>query len=141
MGLLDGAQSICELHQKIIVSRDNGSECKHVAINDQLKCMRQYKLDGEVFKNEKSCDFLLLNDTDKDAYFIELKGRHIELAIYQLQESFNRVRPELAGYNDLYRLVASKVKSHGVQSSIFRKFKIKKGKRFKCGVTVIEENV
>ncbi len=68
----------CEGKQSSFVSSENG--CKHEGKNSSHDEVRQFKVDGEVFpkKNPKiRCDWLLLNDTKKHAYYIELKGSDI----------------------------------------------------------------
>ena len=70
MTLLDQHDSLCEKNQKVIVSRDKGTSSKeHRADNSEHRYdVRQYQLDGVVVKNEKCCDFLLLNDSLRRAY-------------------------------------------------------------------------
>lgn len=64
------------------VSSENG--CKHEAKNPDKKAIRQFKVDGEVFPkghDPERCDWLLLDDTKGNAYYIELKGSDIPHAI------------------------------------------------------------
>lgn len=57
-------KSRCKETQKIIVSQDNKSSRKHIAHNDGGFRVRHYRLDGDLVKQEKCCDFLLLNDSN-----------------------------------------------------------------------------
>ena len=126
--LLQNEKSRCKKDQKIIVSRDERVKREHRATNSHGKYeVRQYKLDGELVKNKKCCDFLLLNDSLKKAYFIELKGSNIDEAIPQLESAEVMFRAELSGYIILYRIVCSKVRAHKVNSNNFRKFRAKVG--------------
>lgn len=139
--ILNKAKSKCKKNQKEIVSRDKGSSRKHKAINEQGYDVRQYKLDGEVVKNQKCCDFLLLNDSLKKAYFIEVKGGNIDEAVPQLQAGENLCRTELKGYGFYYRIICSKVRTHNVEKNVFRKFKRSCGNHLKCSTNYMEENL
>ena len=116
-------RSLCEKNQKIIVSKDNGESREHRAINPDRKFeVRQYKLDGDILKQTKTCDFLLLNDTKKNAYLIELKGKKNDDAIDQLLAGERFCRKYFADYTFLYRIVCSKVKTHKLNANKVRKF-------------------
>lgn len=138
--LLTKEKSRCEEHQKVIVSRDNVTKREHRAINqEQRYVVRHYKLDGDLVKQQKCCDFLLLNDSLKKAYFIELKGSNMDEAIPQLENGAKLCAQELDGYTFLYRIVPSKVRTHKVESSKFRKFKDRCGSRLKYQTNRMEE--
>lgn len=80
--LLTEERSLCEKNQSIVVSRDRGTAREHRAVNpDRRYSLRHYKMDGDLIKQEKCCDYLLVNDSSKKAYFIELKGRNIDDAV------------------------------------------------------------
>lgn len=140
--LLVPEKSLCEKRQKIIISRDKHSKVEHRAYNLERKYdVRHYRLDGDLIKQEKCCDFLLLNDTLKNAYFIELKGANIDEAVPQLQNAVSLCREELKGYECLLRIVCSKVRTHMVESNTFRKFKARWGSKLKCQADVLEETL
>lgn len=103
--LLVDFDSLCEKRQKEIVSRDRGSPCEHRAANSGGNLVRQYKIDGVVIKDGIKCDFLLLNDEKKTAYYIELKGSDILKAIQQVEETARRLGRQLLNYTQLYRIV------------------------------------
>lgn len=135
-------KSLCSPNQKVIVSRDKGTSRTHQATNpEQQYIVRHYKLDGELIKNKTCCDFVLLNDTLKNAYFIELKGGHIDDAVPQLEEGARICQPDLCGYTFYYRIVASKVRTHDVQKNSFRRFKDKHGSKLKYQTNFMEENL
>ena len=139
--LLTKDKSRCEEYQKIIVSRDTGSR-EHKAINpEQRYKVRQYKLDGDLIVQQKCCDFLVLNVSSKNAYFIELKGSNIDEAISQLENGATLCKAELNGYTFFYRIVASKVRTHQVESNKFRKFKDKYGSNLKYQTNRMEETL
>lgn len=140
--LLPQEKSLCKNDQKIIVSKDKGSSRRHRAINTgQQYYMRQYRLDGDIVRHQKCCDFLLLNDTLKNAYFIELKGGNIHDAVTQLEAGEQICRAELSGYELYYRIICSKVRTHNVQKNVFRKFKEKCGSRLICAENSLEEKM
>lgn len=88
---LDDCVSHCTPTQKSVVSTDGGKCCKHIAQNPLGKSLLHYHVDGDVISGTETqkCDWLLLNETDKHAYFIELKGSGCDLqkAIHQLEST------------------------------------------------------
>lgn len=139
--LLLEEKSQCEKQQKIIVSKDNRTPREHRALNPERYFVRQYKLDGNLIKNQKCCDFLVLNDSLKNAYFIELKGCNIDEAIPQLQGGLEKCRTELREYTIYFRIVVSKVCTHNLQKNTFRKFKDKYGNYLKYTTAKMEETL
>ena len=128
--LLTQDKSICEKRQKVVVSKDDKQSRVHRAINPEQKYdLRHYRLDGDLIKYEKCCDFLLLNDSLQKAYFIELKGENIDEAVEQLEAAALKLRSELKDYLCLYRIVSSRVPTHKVHSMKYRKFQEKCGAR------------
>ena len=140
--LLTPDKSVCERRQKIIVSKDQREQRQHRAENpDQKYEVRHYRLDGDLVSQTTCCDFLLINDTTKKAYFIELKGRHLDDAVPQLEEGFKLFRTELEGCSFYFRIVASKVRTHAVNSPGFRKFKDKWGSRLKYNSRTLKDTL
>lgn len=130
--LLTPENSLCEKNQAIVVSRDRGAQREHRANNPQRKFdLRHYKLDGVLIKQTTCCDYLLVNDSRKKAYFIELKGGNIDDAVDQLEAGEQMCIAELGGYSLFYRIVCSKAKTHKIRNIKFRKF------REKCGTRLI----
>ena len=120
--MFENNESLCDPYAKIIVSKDKGEVRKHIAINpDQSFCVRQYRLDGGIFDNVMCCDFLLLNDTSKIAYYIELKGKDIGHAAKQLQAGEKLCHDELTDYKSLYRIVARKMQTQKAYPMEYRK--------------------
>ena len=66
----------CKEHQKEIHSKENNSE--HIAVNVDEDSVRQIKIDGDIlpadYNQERRADYLVLDETKKTAYLIELKG-------------------------------------------------------------------
>lgn len=83
----------------------------------------------------------MLNDTRKNAYFIELKGRNIDEAAAQLTNGAKLFRSELKDYEFFYRIVSSKVRTHDIQKNEFRKFKDACGSRLKYQTNLMEEKL
>ena len=128
-------KSSCQEKQKIIISKEKAS--KHIANNVDEDFVRQFRIDGYVItENIKKCDFLVLNDNKKDAYFIELKGNDISGAIEQLSQTVKILENDLIGYDKKLRIVFSgKVKSGTVLE-----WKIKH-KNLKAEREKLEENI
>lgn len=88
------------------VSSENG--CKHIGRNVSGHEIRQFKIDGEVItKNADTarCDYLLLNDDAKSAYYIELKGSDLEKAIQQIESTVRMLQDSLTGYATYRRII------------------------------------
>ena len=88
------------------VSSENG--CKHIGRNVSGHEIRQFKSDGEVIaKNADTvrCDYLLLNDEAKRAYYIELKGSDLEKAIQQIDATVRMLQDSLTGYATYRRII------------------------------------
>lgn len=129
---LTSGNSLCEKNQAIVVSRDRGAQREHRADNPQRKFdLRHYKLDGVLIQQTTCCDYLLVNDSRKKAYLIELKGENINDAVDQLEAGEQKCKEELKGYRFFYRIVCSKAKTHKIQNIKFRRF------REKCGARLI----
>ena len=102
------------------VSEENNR--KHIAVNMDKDDIYHIKIDGVVIAKRitgtKRVDYLLLDETKKTAYLIELKGCHVEEAFKQLEVSHNHLKPLLPGYDIKWRLVhrsrASDVKTNSV---------------------------
>lgn len=134
--------SCCKTNQAVVLSQDSGETRKHYAYNPGGNFnLRHYKLDGELFKQSKCCDYLLVNDSCKKAYFIELKGKALDAAVVQLEAGEEKCKGELTGYSFLYRIICSKAKTHQINSTKVRKFKDKHGKRFMIKEERMEETL
>lgn len=88
------------------VSTEN--RCTHIAENPNGKNVRQFKVDGEVFPSggngPKRCDYLILDDSTRHAYYIELKGSDIRRAIQQVESSIAEINPSI-GYEIHSRII------------------------------------
>lgn len=140
--LLTLEKSLCEKNQATVVSRDKGNQRQHRATNPKRKYdLRHYQLDGDLFENEKMCDFLLLNDSKRKAYFIELKGGKIDDAVEQLEAGERKLRRELKEYTLFYRIVCSKARTHKMRDDKLRKFKDKHGPRLRIKEMILSETL
>lgn len=59
----------------------------------------------EKQKTIRKCDFLLINDTKRDAYLIEVKGTDLLSTIEQLEKTEEVLGADLKGYQKKYRIV------------------------------------
>lgn len=115
--------SLCEERQRIIVSRDAGQRREHRANNENRKRVRHYKIDGCVIRDDSTrCDYLLINEDQRYAYLIELKGSDIEHALEQLETTAVRLRTDLQVYTVKFRLVYSRARTQAIQGTKFKKF-------------------
>ena len=121
--ILDESKSICEKHQKIIVSEEN--KRKHVANNDDGNLVRHFRIDGGIVPASSSvlrCDYLVINLEKKNAYPIELKGTDVKHAVDQIRSTITYLGSELSLYTILPRIIYNS-NTHGVRDSKVRSLK------------------
>lgn len=105
------------------------NHCRHEMHNPRRDMGRQFQVDGGVFPKGgglERCDWLLLNDTRKDAYYIELKGKDIHKAISQIENTIREIHPSIQDY-DVYCRIVYHTNSHHVTGSEVTQWK----KRYK----------
>lgn len=136
-------KSECSPNQKRIVSRERGENREHIAINpDGRFVVRHYRLDGNIITNQTCCDYLLINDSAKKVYYIELKGKNIERAVEQLLAAEKICHSELKYYVSYYRIVSSKSPTHNNEPKKLRNLKDRYGtKRVICKERRLEETL
>ena len=121
--ILDESKSICEKHQKIIVSEEN--KRKHIANNDGGNLVHHFKIDGGIVPASSSmsrCDYLVINLEKKNAYPIELKGTDVKHAVDQIRSTITYLGGELSSYTILPRIIYNST-THDVRDSKVRSFK------------------
>ena len=138
---LNSFGSLCSKNQRIIVSKDKGSPCKHIANNIHLAYVTHYMIDGYVLTEGIRCDFLLINEDTKTGYLIELKGSDLVKASRQLEETEKALKQHLTHYQIMYRIIMRKSSTHAIHSSAFRSFQARKGKQLICHNNEIEEDI
>lgn len=140
--MLENFNSICEEKQKIIVSRDSGETRIHRAFNVNDNFVRHYRIDGVVImdQNEKKCDFLLLNDTKKVAYIIEVKGTDLNTALKQLENTERLLAEDLVGFMKKIRIVY-RANTHAIHSNEYKKFCLRHNGNVIAKTNVLEEKI
>lgn len=97
--------------------RSSENRCTHIGMNRNAYDVRQFRIDGDVYSKTDSasrCDYLLLNDSKTDAYFIELKGSDIKKAIQQIDSTIADILPSIHNYT-VYPRVIYHSGSHSIQ--------------------------
>ncbi|MCM1045862.1 MAG: hypothetical protein NC417_10160 [Candidatus Gastranaerophilales bacterium] len=138
---LIGFESICSKDAAQIVSRDRGNPQYHRGINSGRVYVSHYKIDGVVIKSGNRCDYLLMNETARIAYLIELKGSDLIKAVKQLEVTEQVLMQQLSGYSLRYRIVANKCRTQEIRSSEYRKYQIRWHKRLMLRTGYIEEEI
>lgn len=126
---------------QIFTSEEN--KCKHIGYNVNRHSIRHYLVDkGIIPQNdpEERCDYLLLNDTDKRAYYIELKGSDLEKAIQQIDNTIRLLHSEISSYTVFPRIVYYSG-THDIHGSKVTKWKAKYRQRVIIRSKKIEENI
>ena len=112
--------------------RSSENRCTHIGKNSDRNQVRQFKVDGEIFKSgtrDPRCDFLLVNDTKKTSYYIELKGSDIPKAIDQIDHSVADLSPSLPGYK-VFRRIVYRTGTHKVNEAKVLKWKKQHGPKY-----------
>ena len=121
-----------------IVSEENG--CKHVGINDQSHEIRQFQIDGGAITGTAvlRCDYLVVNDTARRAYYIELKGSDVKKAMRQIDNTVAMTK-DLDGYTVFPRIIFKG--TINVNTSERTKWSAKRGGRVIIKRGQIEESI
>jgi len=138
---LKGFESLCAKNAHQIISKDRKNPQYHKAVNKENNDVTQYQIDGIVLKDGTRCDYLLMNETKKVAYLIELKGSDLVKAAEQLENTEKMLRQELFGYSLRYRIVANKCKTQEIRSSAYRKYQMLWKGRLLQKTGFIKENI
>ena len=139
---LSGFKSLCHPKAKIIVSKDTGGEQVHRAFNTSAYEVTHYKIDGVVIKDGRRCDYVLLNEDKRAAYFIELKGQDLGWAAQQIEATESALKTSLANYPDRkYRIVTNKCRTHNIENSSFKRYRERWGNKLKYRTRLIEDNL
>lgn len=138
---LKGFESLCAKNAHQIISKDRKNPQYHKAVNKENNDVTQYQIDGIVLKDGTRCDYLLMNETKKVAYLIELKGSDLVKAAEQLENTEKMLRQELFGHSLRYRIVANKCKTQEIRSSAYRKYQMLWKGRLLQKTGFIKENI
>ena len=125
------------------VSKDK--HCTHIGNNVNACYVEQYKVDGEVFpvgSGPERCDFLLLNENARTAYYIVLKGSSIPKAIQQLNNTVSMLRARHPQCDKIFYRIIYRSGSHETNSSETLRWKKKVGiDRVVIKSQKLEENI
>ena len=107
---------ICEKINQFSIEKDNkkltlidkkGGKSKYLIENDSLKKFKQINFEEDIFTNDASkCDFGI--KTDKNVFFIELKGSDVKSGVVQLLETIKATEKCFLELNFKARLIISK---------------------------------
>ncbi|MCD7965898.1 MAG: hypothetical protein LUG90_09045 [Clostridiaceae bacterium] len=140
--MLNDYQSLCQPQAKVVVSRDSGAKRTHRAINADEDFVRHYRIDGDVIRDKtiRKCDFLLLNDTKKNAYLIEVKGTDLLSSVAQLENTEKILKEDLRDYQKKLRIVY-RSNTHAVTSTEFKRFCFRHGGNVIARTDLLEEYI
>ena len=138
---LKNFNSLCDKNAPQIVSRDKKNPQYHKGNNISREEVTHYQIDGVVIKTGNKCDYLLINETKKVAYLIELKGSDLVKAAQQLEATEKLLKSELSNYKLQYRIIANKCKTQEIHSSAYRKYQMQWKKNLLQKTGFIEENI
>ena len=137
---LEEVNSLCQDRAKTIVSRDQGGQV-HIGNNIDRNKVTHYKIDGVVIKEGIKCDYLLFDEEKRTAYLIELKGSDLIWAAKQLEKTQVILANQLNSYTVHYRIVANKCKTQEIETSEFKRYRLKWKRHLKYTTKKLEENI
>ena len=123
------------------VSSEN--RCTHVGENKGHDTVRHFQMDGGVLpkgKDPERCDYLLLNDSIRRAYFIELKGSDLTKAISQIEASVAMIAASLPDYS-IYKRIIYHTGTKAMQNSDVLKWKMRNKGHVVIKETRYEESI
>ena len=124
-------QEFCDTRRTIPVEDKKGSNKKWTFSNPKNKCVCLIKIDGCVItdsiSNSKRCDhlFLVCDETEKSAFFVELKGSDLGGALKQFSKTIPFLQEYLTGFCLYARIALSKVRTQEFGNSNTKKTKEK----------------
>lgn len=106
----------CELQagtNKSFVAKDSGAISEYRIENPNQRWVVKLKVDGCLIPSDsqKKCDFLFLvceKEEAKAAYFVELKGGNLGVAIEQIQSTIEILYPKLTDFSFRCRIVQTR---------------------------------
>jgi hypothetical protein len=128
--------------RKIVVVEEKNR--KYVGENSNGKSFTKYRVDGCLIIEGKKCDYMLINNDESKAYFIELKGRDLIRAVEQIECTIDEMLINLKNFEIYARIVLTKVTVPDIKDSKYirleRKIKKLKGD-IKQGVNTLKEQL
>lgn len=118
-----GKSHVFSDNRSIITLSDAKSKCVYIGNNNNKKLITHYLIDGHVISSSeiKKCDHLLLNKSDKNAIFIEIKGSDLLAAIEQITVTVDKLKDELKEYSIFARIVLTRVIKQSNLKKIYNK--------------------
>lgn len=91
----------------IVVEDKKSKGVQYKIENKQALLFHVIEIDGCVFKEKdgKKCDYLVLQNAQKIAIFVELKGKDISSAVQQILATFDKLHIYLPDYKVFARIV------------------------------------
>ncbi|GGA17958.1 hypothetical protein GCM10008018_72530 [Paenibacillus marchantiophytorum] len=97
-----------------IVLKDRGAKSQYRGMNNNREEFYTFQVDGCIVQQGRKCDFLLLDDKNKVARLIELKGLDYPHGASQIVETMKQLGKTLKGlgYNQFLGRIASSKSPH-----------------------------
>jgi hypothetical protein len=92
--------------RSVLIVKDKGQQ--HLRIENDSK---HYILKLRLIEDNlnKKCDYLILDCSDENAYFVELKGQNLSEAVKQIVSTISVLATRLTSFNFHCRIVQTKV--------------------------------
>ena len=106
------------VNQKIYSLKENGKIYK--CFNEAKLDSESYQVDGCIFVQETSCDFLLVDNHNKRLFFIECKGIDVNKAYLQIEETIKKMKSITIGFEVNARVVCSNNRVHTLNGTGYK---------------------
>ena len=107
------------------VCKDHKEKRKYIGRNPNRNTICKFQVDKCLIPHsaQEQADYLVINNTIRVAYLIELKGSDLRKAISQLDTTLSTLLPKLGDCQINARVVLSKVPTTHLNSSDYIRFK------------------
>ena len=118
----------CELmsNNKVLIAK--GAKTEYRIINENERLIDKYVVDDCLLRTkqkDEKCDYLVLINEIKEAYFVECKGSDVLKAVNQLDSSINILRNNLPGYVLKGRIISTRVYSPDLRMQAYKRLREK----------------
>ena len=110
---------------RIIAFSDTRSRVQYKVLNTLSKELSYFQVDGALINDERveKCDHLLIDCSEENSYFIEIKGSDLIKATQQILSTIAILKPKMAGLKMNARIVLTRVNATDLRDSAFVRFK------------------
>lgn len=118
----------CELESKNKILIAKGAKTEYRIINENERLIDKYIVDDCLLKakqKHEKCDYLVVVNEIKDAYFVECKGSDLLKAVSQLDSSINVLKNKLPGFVLKGRIISTRIYTPDLRMQAYKRLREK----------------